>query len=43
MTSADYCKKCNAPHQPVIAVLMRCGMCAVKNGVLPPTKYKKAK
>jgi hypothetical protein len=43
MTAADYCKKCNAPHKPVGAVMMRCGPCAVKNGVLPPTKYKEAK
>ena len=39
MTAADYCKKCNAPQGPVMAVLMRCGPCAVVNGKLPPTKF----
>lgn len=38
-----YCKKCNAPHAPVMAVLMRCGPCTIKNGALPPTKYKENK
>ena len=40
MTPADYCKKCDAPPAPMIAVLMRCGPCSVKNGQLPPTKYR---
>ena len=39
MTVADYCKSCNAPHGTALAVLMRCGPCAVINGKLPPTKY----
>ncbi len=43
MTAADYCKKCNAPHKPHDAVMMRCGLCAVINGKLPPTRYKEAK
>lgn len=40
---AEYCKKCSAPHTPIMAVLMRCGPCAVVNGKLPPTKYRPAK
>ena len=40
MTSEQYCKNCNAPHKPPEAVLMRCGLCAVINGKLPPTKYQ---
>lgn len=40
MTSEQYCNKCNAPHKPPEAVLMRCGTCAVVNGKLPPTKYQ---
>ncbi len=40
MTKAsDYCKRCNAPLEPVIDVLIRCGPCAVVNGKLPPTKF----
>lgn len=39
MKANDYCKKCNAPHKPMMAVFMRCGRCAVINGKLPPTKY----
>ena len=31
--------ECNAPHTPALAVLMRCGLCSVNNGKLPPTKY----
>ena len=39
MTTVDYCKKCNAPHKPLMAVVHRCGTCAVINGNLPPTKF----
>jgi hypothetical protein len=39
MTPADYCKRCNAPHTPVIKVFSRCGGCLVINGKLPPTKF----
>lgn len=39
MTVADYCKSCNAPHKPLMAVVNRCGTCAVVNGKLPPTNY----
>ena len=35
-----YCKRCNAPYQPAFAVVMRCGLCSVVNGQLPPTKFK---
>ena len=40
MRTEQYCKNCNAPHKPPEAVLMRCGLCAVINGKLPPTKYQ---
>ncbi len=39
MTTQDYCKKCDAPHKPAFDVLMRCGLCHVINGKLPPTKF----
>jgi hypothetical protein len=35
-----HCLRCNAPHQPPVAVMLRCGPCAVINGKLPPTKFK---
>jgi hypothetical protein len=43
MTVEQYCKQCNAPHKPLVAVMMRCGLCAVINGKLPPTKYQPLK
>ena len=43
MTAADFCKTCSAPHTPPVAVLLRCGLCRVVNGKLPPTQYKPAK
>lgn len=36
----DYCTRCTAPSAPMMAVLIRCGLCAVVNGHLPPTKFK---
>jgi len=38
-----YCARCTAPTAPMMAVLMRCGLCAVVNGQLPPTKFKQAR
>ena len=38
--ASEYCKTCNAPHGPIKAVMLRCGLCAVINGKLPPTKYQ---
>lgn len=35
----QYCKTCDAPFEPPLAVLMRCGLCATINGKLPPTKW----
>lgn len=34
-----YCTTCNAPRASALAVLTRCGTCAIINGRLPPTKY----
>ena len=33
-----YCQTCNAPKTDRAAILLRCGLCVVKNGK-PPTKY----
>ena len=39
----QYCKQCDAPYKPVEAVFLRCGLCVVVNGKLPPTKYRPIK
>lgn len=39
----QYCKTCDAPSEPPLTVLMRCGLCATINGKLPPTKWNHVK